>query len=522
MPDFSAPATPNYTPTPATQTLSQFMGLKQQQQAIQSGALGIQQQQQNLQRGAADTQMTQQSATQRQAIANIDWSKYDDGTGTISTDKMLADKDLQRQAGDQFPQILQTAAAARSTQLDNKQKLVGLNDGLRSQFGSMVGALRTDPDVVNDTPAGRQKVTAAMQQFGQAGGPDAQRVADIYGQVATHAPQGQLVRGISAIQLQAQDASRQAAAQSPNYVNTGGSLVNVNPQAAGGNLSGAPAIGTSLPPQAITDPGGNLHIIGGNSRAPGAPAGAAPSGASPQAPSGNGWVNTPANAGDVGQVTANTQNMVANRNTAADAQIQHDILGRIQQLSSTPGLYLGPGSQQVANLATMVSQLPGMEGAAKYANNYNELTKFMAQNAARMGQSLGLAGSDSRLAMAQHANPNADPMDPRTVQNVAQYMGGIVRMGLAKADAMDNWLKQPGNSQQNEHVFEKLWRDNADPRLFQLAEMKDQGDAENYSRLHINRSELGTLQRKHDVLVQLGALPGSVQQPPNAGNSGGW
>ncbi len=173
-------------------------------------------------------------------------------------------------------------------------------------------------------------------------------------------------------------------------------------------------------------------------------------------------------------------------------------------MADSPNLYLGPGSRNVADLATTVSQIPGFEGAAKYANNYNELTKFMAQNAARMGQSMGLSGSDARLDMATHAQPNADPMDKRTVQNVAQYMCGIVRMGLAKADAMDKWLQQKGNTPETEHNFERLWRDNADPRLFQLAEMKDQGEAQNYAKLHIRPGEQNTLAAKHDVLHALG------------------
>ncbi len=263
MPDWGTPVAQNVQAPNFTQTLSGLIGLKQQQQALESGALNIQQQQQNLTRTAAETQMTQQSAAQRQGIAGIDWSKYDDGTGTISTDKMLSDTDLRKRSGDQFPQILQTAAAARTQQLQNKQSLVNLNDGLRNQFGVVVGALRADPDVIADNPTGRQKVTAAISQFGEAGGPDAARVAQIYAPVAEHSPQGQLARGISAIQLQAMDASRQAAAEAPQYANTGGSLVQTNPQAAGGNLAGQPKIGNSLAPQVVMDSAGDPHVMGG-------------------------------------------------------------------------------------------------------------------------------------------------------------------------------------------------------------------------------------------------------------------
>jgi hypothetical protein len=93
--------------------------------------------------------------------------------------------------------------------------------------------LRTDPDVIADNDAGREKVNTAMGQFA-ATGPDAARVARIYGSSTEHAPKGKLASAISAMQLQAQDASSQAGHQAPGYVNTGSKLTNTNPQAAGG------------------------------------------------------------------------------------------------------------------------------------------------------------------------------------------------------------------------------------------------------------------------------------------------
>jgi hypothetical protein len=211
---------------------------------------------------------------------------------------------------------------------------------------------------------------------------------------------------------------------------------------------------------------------------------------------------------DVGEADIlknNTANITGTRKLAQDAQTQRDILNRIQSIASTPNLYTGPGSQTVGELATAVAKIPGFEKAAQYANNYNELTKFMAQNAARMGQQMGLEGSDARLSVALHSQPNA-AMDARTIQNVAQYMSGIVRMSSAKADAMDHWLSQKDHSARTEHEFERVWRDNADPKLFQLAEMKDAGEAQSYTKLHIKKGEVEALKRKHDVLVSLGAL----------------
>jgi len=582
MADFGQPVAQNVQNP--IQTMSQFLGMQQAQQNLQTGQIAQQQAQQNLQTGQLRQQQERQTTQQRQGIANIDWSKYDDGTGTVSTDKMLSDTDLQKKAGDQFPDILQKAAMVRTQQLQNKKSLVDLNDGLRSQFGSMMGAFRNDPDVIADNPAGRQKIAQGIAQFGAAGGPDAQRVADIYAPVVTHAPPGKLQRGIEAIQLQAMDASRQAAAQSPNYVNTGASMKNVNPQAAGGNLSGTPDIANSVAPGTHTFTGADGNLYAFNPQDPGRTIlvghGGGLSGNSQQqnitginsdtgshasfprvtstaqleaikdsipllqqelqtaqasgnqaniqaaqrqlsdaqsrlnagtpfsSPSKGSSVHTSdvpptMSVGEPGQVQANTDIVNANRKKAADANTQLDVLNKIGQLSSSPNLYLGPMSDNVAKLATAVSNLPGMEGAKQYANNYNELVKFMAQNAVRAGNAMGLGGSDARLDAATHMQPNAQ-MDQRTIRGVTEYMSGLVKMDLAKANAQDAWLQQPGHSLQNAHQFEQLWRNNADPRLFQMSSMTNQNDANAYAAAHVSKSELADLKKKHDVLAGLG------------------
>ena len=59
MPDFGAPVAANIQAPQFTSTLSDLIGLKQKQQALQAGALGIQQQEQNLQSSALGIQKQQ-------------------------------------------------------------------------------------------------------------------------------------------------------------------------------------------------------------------------------------------------------------------------------------------------------------------------------------------------------------------------------------------------------------------------------------------------------------------------------
>lgn len=204
-------------------------------------------------------------------------------------------------------------------------------------------------------------------------------------------------------------------------------------------------------------------------------------------------------------IQQNTQTINQTRVAAANAQTEMNVLQHIDSLAHAPNIYLGPGSPEVGKLATAVAAIPGMEGAAKYADNYNELAKYMAQNAVRMGKQLGLSGSDARIDLAVQANPNGT-IGPQAIIGIAQYQMALVRMSVAKADAMDKWLSQPGNSLQNEQEFERTWRDNADPRLFQMTGMQNQADAQEYAKSHISKVEMKDLQQKWQVLHGLGAF----------------
>lgn len=516
--DFGSPVVTPNQPTVAQRAVDTLGGI-----------LGLQQQKQALQIGQQELQQQQQTAKQRAGIANFfkDYKLADHvgEDGTIDLDDVLTNQQLRNAAGDQYPQVVGQLLGIKQNQLLAKQDLVKLNDTTRTQLQELLGGLRTDPDVIADNDSGRQKVQNAVDQFGKTG-PDAARIAGIYGPNIQHVPRGNLAQALSNVQLQAMDAGKQAASQAPTYLDSGAKFQDINPQSAGGNLTQNANLAKGIPPGMVTfkdqaentwaynpqDPGHAILVGQGGSLKGGKAPTAAPTSSAQMGAGQQQGASTPTSAPpvmDVGEadvLKANTAKINQNRQAAQDAQTQRDILGRIQLLSSSPSLYTGPGSHRLGEVATAVAQIPGFEKAAQYANNYNELTKYMAQNAARMGAQMGLDGSDARLDLAIHSQPNA-AMDPRTIQQVSQYMSALVRMHAAKADAMDRWLQFPGNNARNEQHFEQIWRDNADPRLFQLAEMKDQGDANNYAKLHIRSNERQELQAKQKVLQQLGALP---------------
>ena len=497
MPDFGAPvaANINVNPNQGVQTLSSLVNMER-------GLIGMRQQQQSLDIGATNLQQQNQQMQERQILQKMmldgkdpDGNPIKDENGEINAPAFSA------AANKYLPLTGQGVTQSIVQTLDNRVKLNDSIRGLNQNFRNDVsGIVRS---AVNSNQSG-QDINAALDAYAQKNPGAAQaigRAQSLLQNISPGMPQVQRNQALLHLAQEFQPAATTEREQTPQMgtiTGPGGGVqpIQTNPLSPVpvGKIGGEMSQG--IPPglSTFSDPAGNVRAF--NPRNP-----------NESILIGHPGLDAPPvlNLGEADVVKQNTQNVNTTRQMAADSQTQHDILNRIQSIAGSPGLYLGPGSDKVGALATAISRLPGMEGAAQYANNYNELTKFMAQNAARMGAQMGLSGSDARLDLALHSQPNGS-MDTRTVQHVAQYMAGLVKMSAAKADALDHWLQQPGNTIQNEHNFERDWRDNADPRLFQLKEMKDQGEAQDYARLHIRKSELADLQKKHDALKAMGAL----------------
>ena len=548
MANFGSPVAGNNPSPNGMQSLSDIMNLQRNQQALQSGALGIQQQQQNLQTGVysqqsaqSDAQLKQQQMAERQNLQQMMHSGKDDQGNNIRDQNGNPDLAtilpalgrMNPLTGQQTAQeLLKTATAkiglqAAATTLDSQQ---------RAALMGPIQAIATNPNDPNMVGNASNALDSWVTQHPEMAGMvnNAKHLLDYVRQAPDADSRAASANSLAALFQPGQPVQTQPQATN---LDVGGKNLQgrTAPPVAGGGFHPTTSQDFTTKPQVITNTLGQPQVMPGGQGAASASGGSgldisklspqelyALAQSDPEAFSNSKFTNTSATQNnqqwpstiDKTLFESNAANVVKNREDAKNAQINLNILNQIKQGASTPGLYLGPGSQYVANLATVAAQLPGMEGAAKYANNYNELVKYMAQNATMRGNQAGLSGSDARLDAAVHMNPNANPSDARTAQNVAEYFSGIERMGLAKANAQDNWLNQPGNSTQNANNFESLWRNNADPRLFQIGEMQDPNAAKAYIQKHINQSEIPTLQKKRQMLVNLGALPPSAADQP--------
>lgn len=511
MADFGAPVAQNVNAGGGLQSLSDVMGLKSKQ-------IAIQQQQQALQTGQiqqagaqAQMQQEQQTATQRAGIGafmqHFDPAKHMGADGTLDLDSVLTDPKLRSAAGDQFPALMDQMVKIKQSQLTAKQQLANLNDTLRNQFSSTVGSLRTDPDVVADNAQGRAKVQQAMGNFADSGGPDAARVANIYAGVVQHTPQGKLSQNLSTFQMQAMDASAQASHQAPSLVDTGPTLQNTNPQAAGGNINGQPPITKGIAPgnQPFTDSFGrvfNFNPQTGNYEA------AQSRGAGGASSSGGGKTAGPGASapGDVeairGQTEQNFANVSANRNAASLAPQQVDQISKALTLSentNTGGDWTANRARLESNLSSLI---PGLGKAQDDASKVQELDKFLARITSDSNKVLGAnASTDAERESISKQNASIG-YTPQAIQNVLQYAKAQTLAMQAKGDAQENWLKKNGNGITNQHEFETTWRQAYDPVLFQLEAAKPQDRAKIVQGLP--PEEAGRLATQRKALADLG------------------
>src|ERR1700752_3208518 len=235
MPDFTPVAntgTP-IDPQGGLRSLSSIMGIAGQAKQLQIQSQELQQQQLK----------TKAQTEYSDFLSSFDPSKYIGADGTLDANGVRTSSEykglsLAKPLVDQYIQQVQ------SGQLPNKQLLQTLDNDTLNQMTRGVGALAGDPDVVKDTPEGRQKVTDFYRAFAQQS-PEAARISGLYGGVVRHAKQGDLGDAVYAQQLMGADVLGQRTQQQPQPVQTGAGLVNRQPRT--GEISAPPGGGPGTP-----------------------------------------------------------------------------------------------------------------------------------------------------------------------------------------------------------------------------------------------------------------------------------
>lgn len=462
----------------------------------------------DLRTAQATAEGAEQSQSQRKGLAEFDITKIIGDDGTIDLNK-IADSGLREAAGDQFPDVLAKYATVKQQQLAAKQALVGLRDVQRNSFGTMMGALRSDPDVAQDTAAGRQKVAEAFSQFAGQYGDDAAPVLKAYAGPLQNAPQGKLAQVVQNIQLQATSAADQASKQAPSFVGTGAALKQVNPLAqAGQNPESIPlTVSPSEQEFVLSDQLGNQYVgrkdKAGNiisTRALGSRQGADDAGGTPSGPA----MFAPGEKLSLEQqAEANFANVSANRQAASLAPQQLDQIMKAKALSKS--VSTGKWSAQRAGIESGLSSLiPGLGAAQDDATKLQELDKFLERVAADATKVLGTSASTDAARESISRQNASIGYTPQAIQAVLDYAQAQTTAMSAKGDAQEKWLETKGNGITKQHQFETAWRQAYDPIAFQL----EVADPDQRKKIvsGLSKQQAAALKSKREKLRELGAI----------------
>lgn len=490
--DFGAPVAQNVNAGNGLQTLSDLMSLKRNQQALQIG-------QQELQQKQLETQ-------KQQGVQNFfqtwDPAEHIGDDGTTDLDSALQSSAF-KSSGNAKPAVMQALLDIKNKQLGNKQALTSLNSDLVKQFGTGVGALAKDEDVVADKTdpttgvnAGRAKVNEFISNFSKLS-PDAARIAQIYGPVTQHSPPGKLSTGIQAMQLQAQSASEQQAQQNPSQlqVNTGAATNVYNVNRSTGlqpNQQPAQSIANAPPPgfDVVTDPRTqNPYLINrqtGEMRDLGygypgrAPATAPPPKQASNAPPAS--MPKPYYPGQGQDVDSYRSEVQGTRQAADAAPTARNINAQILRLADNAKT--GPGTEVWQHAVGALAAPFGLSPTA----DYQELGKFLEKNAIQNMTSMGGPPSDARLSAAAAANGSTH-FSPEALKAVTKFNDATntalmeYRQGMDRAVGMGqgvDYTRLP--------AFKAAWAKNFDVDVFRVENAIRDGDKAELSKI---RKDLG-------------------------------
>ncbi len=411
------------------QTMSGFMGLKGQQQQLQAGA--------------ADLQMRQQDAAQRKALANIDWDSHMSEDGTLDLNSFVKDKKIRQSAGDQYPALVQQAAAIKEHQTEIKSRLTALTNDQLSAYAKLTGGLANDPDVVAGNEKGQQMVKDSFTQFAQMYGMDAAKaIAPVALPLMNNQiPGDKLSKMLQHVQMQAIDTGNQlektrpaiSTIQGPN----GLQMVNTNSLAPQGlGPTGAP-IAQGVAPGTTNQAG--QFVTGGPQ-----------TGVRPVA--GNANPTAAQAAAQVGAARGITDRVQQAMSAANNTQQAQDALSRAQAILENPNaLSTGASFDTTKKLKNFLSSA-GID--TEGAEDANALTKNLARYEGARAAAAGLGGTDAARELAHNGSPNT------SIDNKA--LVGVVKQSLATEKALAAYASKqtgvtdPDQLARNENAFRNI------------------------------------------------------------------
>jgi hypothetical protein len=399
----------------------------------------------------------------------------DPTTGQVDNNKLVGILSQDPAAAYNLPQVIQGINTQKQQQQTLQTGQLDQSIKAQSSLRQGLGSLLTKPDL---SPQDVQGFATTQLQAGAI----TPQVYQAEMQSMPQDPQG--LRGwVQQHYMSALSGETQLHAMLPQYaqVNTGPATVavNQNPLAAGGGVGTVGyTVQNGLSPSDAASPvtvnsNGQPTIItkgqfAGAQGQPPLPQGGMPQGAAGSVPAqpaipgqlpGGGFASAPPLGADkiAGDAAARYSNLQQAASQAKPLMQTYDLAAQALQ-----GTISGKGAGAAMNVPALLNTF-GIQAGSDSVKNNQLLVNYLNSAADQAASSLGLSGSDSRLAAAKAGQPDASNMNAPALLESIQHVKGLQQAVLDRQQATTNFLAQNGNNTSSLPQFETKWNQSFNP-----------------------------------------------------------
>ena len=132
----------------------------------------------------------------------------------------------------------------------------------------------------------------------------------------------------------------------------------------------------------------------------------------------------------------------------------------------------GKGAGAALNMPALLNTF-GMHVTPDAVKNNQLLVNYLNSAADQAASSLGLSGSDARLAAAKAGQPDASNMNAPALLESIQHVKGLQQALLDRQQAATNFLAQNGNNTSQLPQFETKWNQAFNPDVSYIRSLSD-------------------------------------------------
>jgi hypothetical protein len=452
----------------------------------------------------------QQQLAANRATSSAYQQATDPNTGVVDNNKLVGILSQSPDAAYNLPQVIQGI----NTQKQQQQTLQTgqLDQSIKAQTGLRqgLGSLLTKPDL---SPQDVQNFATTQLQAGAI-------TPQVYQAELQSMPQDpqQLRQWVSQHYMSALSGETQLHAMLPQYaqINTGPATVavNQNPMAAGGGVGTVGyTVQNGLSPSDAASPvtvnaNGQPTMITKAQFAGaqgGAPNGAAPTQGAPaipgQLPGGGFSAAPPVGAQGVADAAGTRYSNLQQAASQAKPLMQtYDLAA--DNLKST---IAGKGAGAALNVPALLNTF-GIQAGSDAVKNNQLLVNYLNSAADQAASSLGLSGSDSRLAAAKAGQPDPANMNAPALLESIQHVKGLQQAVLDRANATTNFLAQNGNNTSALPQFENKWNQSFNPDVSYVRSLGDPAAQQAAMQKLKAEGKLGQWTKDYTAMKALGAF----------------